>query len=98
MHIFEPKKHITLYYKNNVEKKNTAQIRAKKAPNTTLKKLREEKKKYKFKPKKHLALPYKNDANIKRKMHRFEPKRRLTLLYKNYTKKKKCRNSSQKIT
>ena len=43
-------------------KKKNAQIRVKKAPNTTLRKLRQGKKKHIFEPKKHKTLPYKTTA------------------------------------
>ena len=69
-------------------RKKYAEIRAKKAHNTTLQKLFQEKLLQKFEPKKHLTLPYKNYAK-KIKMHKFEPKQHLTLPYKNYARRKK---------
>ena len=56
----EPKKYLTLPYKNYVKKKNCRYSSQKKAPNTTLKKLCQEKKMHRFEPEKYLTLHYKN--------------------------------------
>ena len=80
-------------------KKENAQIRTKKAHNTTLEKLCEEKKEmHKSESNKHLTLPYKYYAK-KKKSYKFEPKKApCTNLQKTTLGKINCTNSSQKGT
>ena len=69
MQKFKRKKELTQPYKNLCQGKKEwkiAEIRAKKAPNTTQKNYAKKIKLPKFEPKKHLTLPYKNFAMKKK--------------------------------
>ena len=87
------KKHLKHYAKKR--KNKNPQIRAEKAPNTTLQKKCEEIKNAKIRAKKVQKL------YEEKKIHKFVPEKHLILPYKHYAKKikkKRLTNSSQKST
>ena len=97
LHKYEPKRHITLTYKTTQRKKN-AQIRVKRAPNTTLKNYAKKKKCTYSNQKKHLQLPYKIYVKKKFAQSRVKkpPYTTVKILCQEKKKKKEaCTNSTQ---